>query len=809
MQGGWSNVDSDWQLKRLQHDSVKTADRVVQTVRAVLQEEIVHHGQEYEKMFGKSSAQYSEFLNMIIEKLEQSGVAPQVVMEWLNQTANDGAVPDDHLTVSRHAQSETIPHIRNIVPLDEQLTTVAYDDDSEFTGSAVLTANGNGNGFGNSQYGSASSSDVQPALPLATASTTSQAALPFSAFPAAPPSPLPVPASFPAAPATLNAFSQSVAQAFPKPAHPGPLTSSAADAWGAVDSPTGASSAWNAQPANAIADVWSSAPAAPKAPDITPAPAPTPAPVLPESPVSAPVVAPVSAPVAMPAENPTIAPLASASIAAIEPVVGNVVAAWATPAANVPDPWGTPTPSNVPDPWGTPTPAAQPSEVPPISAPVASFASAPSNVPDPWGTPRPANVPDAWGAKSGDIDTSSDEFNYGTSSMNTAAAVIASSWGAPQTANASPSPLAMLATPVNSQTLAMFNANQNAAAAQPAGNPASQPPAKADTQEEINVWHQAAAPLQVPVPPAPQAWGQPVAQAPTPTEYHSSTFSTSDPTQTLPVQTAAAMPPAAPPQPQMPVTPSLPPSQSWTAAPAPQAIQMPAPQMPAPQFAAPQIAAPQMPAPQLAAPIVPQPLPQPVQPVQPIQPIQPIQAPAQYQAQPSAGWAAPSPAVTTAALGDMPDSPWAAPSIPIPSPTLSAGITPSVITAGPAATAFGSQQYQAQPAPVTPVALPPNFNTNISGGWAQPQQVPAQQFGQPVNATAPQQNYQQPSQAPQMPAQQPQPQQPQAQHYANIPNNGNGNGTARGALPSGQYFNPAESVDREEAERYDPATAWD
>jgi hypothetical protein len=73
VQGGWSNADSDWQLKRLQHDSVKTVDKAVQTMRGVLQEDIIAHGQEYEKMFGKSSAQYNEYLNMVMEKLEQLG----------------------------------------------------------------------------------------------------------------------------------------------------------------------------------------------------------------------------------------------------------------------------------------------------------------------------------------------------------------------------------------------------------------------------------------------------------------------------------------------------------------------------------------------------------------------------------------------------------------------------------------------------------------------------------------------------------------------------------------------------------------
>ncbi|CAN5225241.1 hypothetical protein BH11CYA1_BH11CYA1_29400 [soil metagenome] len=175
MQGGWSNADSDWQLKRLQHDSVKTVEKAVQTMRANLQEDIIGHGQEYEKMFGKSSAQYNEYLNMVMEKLEQLGVAPKQVIEWLNQTAADGAVPVSQYGTDRDSQSETIPQIRaEPIPFDQQL-----QPEVDFDSFARLEA---------------------AASQALAVSINPSSALPFSAFPAGQsPAPVPTQTSFPTA----------------------------------------------------------------------------------------------------------------------------------------------------------------------------------------------------------------------------------------------------------------------------------------------------------------------------------------------------------------------------------------------------------------------------------------------------------------------------------------------------------------------------------------------------------------------------------------------------------------------------------
>ena len=74
MQGNWSNADGDWQLKRLQQDSVKTVEKIIEVVRETLQQDVMRIDREYEQMFGPSSAQFSEYLNMIMERMAQSEI---------------------------------------------------------------------------------------------------------------------------------------------------------------------------------------------------------------------------------------------------------------------------------------------------------------------------------------------------------------------------------------------------------------------------------------------------------------------------------------------------------------------------------------------------------------------------------------------------------------------------------------------------------------------------------------------------------------------------------------------------------------
>jgi len=259
VQGGWSNADSDWQLKRLQHDSVKTVDKAVQTMRGVLQEDIIAHGQEYEKMFGKSSAQYNEYLNMVMEKLEQLGVAPKQVIEWLNQAASDGAIPVSQYGTDRDSQSETIPQIRaEPIPYDQQLQPQV-----DFDSFARLEA------------------AASQALAVGT-NPTPASALPFSAFPAAQvPAPLPTPTSFPSAqpdsnqspnhsglqapaPTTQPTFqssllSNSAAWGSPTPGQTPTKPAAVAEAWGLGDSVESVPA--NQSPASAWASTQPEAPA--------------------------------------------------------------------------------------------------------------------------------------------------------------------------------------------------------------------------------------------------------------------------------------------------------------------------------------------------------------------------------------------------------------------------------------------------------------------------------------------------------------------------------------------------------------------
>ncbi|MFA7338720.1 MAG: hypothetical protein WC028_18185 [Candidatus Obscuribacterales bacterium] len=259
MQGGWSNADSDWQLKRLQHDSVKTVEKAVQSMRGVLQEDIIAHGQEYEKMFGKSSAQYNEYLNMVMEKLEQLGVAPKQVIEWLNQTAADGAVPVSQYGTDRDSQSETIPQIRaEPIPFDQQLQPQA-----DFDSFARLEAAA-------SQALAVGTSQLQ----------TPASALPFSAFPSAQvPAPLPTPTSFPSAQMESQGQGHMAAQApapMAQPTFQSSLLSNSA-AWGSPTpgqtpaKPTAVAEAWglgnSAEPEAAVASqssAWGQPTEAPK-----------------------------------------------------------------------------------------------------------------------------------------------------------------------------------------------------------------------------------------------------------------------------------------------------------------------------------------------------------------------------------------------------------------------------------------------------------------------------------------------------------------------------------------------------------------
>jgi hypothetical protein len=137
MQGGWSNTDNDWQLKRLQLDSVKMVEKITELVRENVERDVVAHGQEYERLFGKSSAQFSELLTMVVEKLEQEGIAPPALISWLKQAAMQDSLPSTGLD-HRDSQSATLPFLERYIPEGERLQLGPEPGSSEF----VMPASG-------------------------------------------------------------------------------------------------------------------------------------------------------------------------------------------------------------------------------------------------------------------------------------------------------------------------------------------------------------------------------------------------------------------------------------------------------------------------------------------------------------------------------------------------------------------------------------------------------------------------------------------------------------------------------------------
>jgi hypothetical protein len=111
LQSDWSNNDNDWKLKKLQHDSLKTAEKVVESMRETIEKEVLAQSKEYERLFGSCSAQFAEYLTMVAQKLEQHGVQHSDVINWLNSAAREGTVPRDYANDLRDSQSKTVPFI--------------------------------------------------------------------------------------------------------------------------------------------------------------------------------------------------------------------------------------------------------------------------------------------------------------------------------------------------------------------------------------------------------------------------------------------------------------------------------------------------------------------------------------------------------------------------------------------------------------------------------------------------------------------------------------------------------------------------
>lgn len=865
MQGGWSNADSDWQLKRLQHDSVKTVEKAVQSMRGVLQEDIIAHGQEYEKMFGKSSAQYNEYLNMVMEKLEQLGVAPKQVIEWLNQTASEGTVPVSQYGTDRDSQSETIPQIRaEPIPFDQQLQPQADFDSFARLEAAASQALAVGT----------AQSVISPAAP--------SSALPFSAFPSSQmPAPLPTPTSFPSsqmesqppahmaaqAPAPIaqpsfqsSLLSNSAAWGTPTPGQSLVKPAAVAEAWGlgnaseAEVSVVAKSSTWG-QPTEAPAETsaakisssWGNS--EPSNNSLKSALGLAASPVVPST-VTRPEAAAtatddfnhettwsavpaselISVPTQSTAESKTLTPaakVASSWDAEPEPVASN--------APHIPAWNAAPAPPQVPAWSAAPAPSQEPAwnvapSAPPVAAwnasPTAASAATPFVAPiaaiDPAPSPTPAQNAvtsqafTQWGAPTS-VQPQIKPANTVDSPWVTAAAtpspvqtVVAESgpsvsgWAMP-TSNAAPTATPATATPATATPATATKESLQAPASLPIPAPVTAPTQAASPSQTSNL----------------PGWPSPVPASPVATAPAATTTGAPAPASLLQVSetpwTAAAN--------------SLAIESQWAAP----SIPIPSPTL-GPGLTPPAIT----PGPMMAPISKPAPLPQAPAPL-------PIAAPVQALAATttSSPWGAvptptavpipvstpiptPIPARVAAPLA-TPPSPWGAVPAPVPVPVpVSAPASPSSPATAPVSAPMQAVAPVVSVAPVIPVAMQmpandqsaSNQSTRPSfGGW------PA---GPMPNPYATQDALQKPNQQQQLPlsAQQQQIQQPLAQpasaqgshgwtqqpmqnspiatpQYQNTPY---GNGTNGGN--GGGNFQVQRQEEREEP-NYDPATAWD
>ncbi|MBI5173679.1 MAG: hypothetical protein HY986_12395 [Candidatus Melainabacteria bacterium] len=110
MDKNWGVQDSDWQLRKLQQDSLRTSDRVLAASFAVLQQEVAQVFEEYQRNFGPNSAQFAEYVTMLMLKLQSAGLATMTCMEWLSN-ATSGVLPAAHPNAPYATQAQTLKHI--------------------------------------------------------------------------------------------------------------------------------------------------------------------------------------------------------------------------------------------------------------------------------------------------------------------------------------------------------------------------------------------------------------------------------------------------------------------------------------------------------------------------------------------------------------------------------------------------------------------------------------------------------------------------------------------------------------------------
>ncbi len=143
MQNNWGMQDPDWQLRRLQQDCVRTSDKALAVLFSSIQQEVVLVHHEYEKIFGPNSAQFAEYITMILQKLNSQGICSKTCGDWL-VAASSGVIPPVHASASFNSQSQTLKQIpgefRN--QLEATLEHSRLPDDAEFESSALTSGDG-------------------------------------------------------------------------------------------------------------------------------------------------------------------------------------------------------------------------------------------------------------------------------------------------------------------------------------------------------------------------------------------------------------------------------------------------------------------------------------------------------------------------------------------------------------------------------------------------------------------------------------------------------------------------------------------
>ncbi|MBX9941339.1 MAG: hypothetical protein K2Y32_18900 [Candidatus Obscuribacterales bacterium] len=197
MSNNWGSQESDWQLKKLQQDCLRTSDRILGVCFDSLQREVKQVHQEYEKRFGPQSAQFTEYITMLMQKMQASGLTTLTCMEWLSQ-ASSGYLPQASAPADFDTQSQTLKHIpeeyrqgflHEIPPSETPGFQSSYPNDDEFGSSEVDALNAYQNAQQHSQPIIAAQPLAQPsAQPIAqqlSAQTAAQNSMQSGAQPVA------------------------------------------------------------------------------------------------------------------------------------------------------------------------------------------------------------------------------------------------------------------------------------------------------------------------------------------------------------------------------------------------------------------------------------------------------------------------------------------------------------------------------------------------------------------------------------------------------------------------------------------------